>query len=79
MTKITSLKSLLFLQENQIKPRAESVLVSGLTICCMTVDVKVNVLEKRISQLFKVTFLSKKLGVSTDPFLYRENASDVSL
>lgn len=45
----------------------------------MTVDVKVNVLERRISQLFKVTFFSEKLEASTDPFLYRENASNMSL
>lgn len=53
--------------------------VVSCPICCMTVDIKVNVLEKRISQLFKVTFFSKKLEASTDPFLCGENTSNMSL
>lgn len=34
----------------------------------MTLDVKVNALEKRISQLFKVTFFSERPKALTDPF-----------
>lgn len=48
VAKVTFLKSLLFLQENQVKSGAEGGLVSGfMSNMVLTLDVKVNTLEKK--------------------------------